>query len=53
MDPIICDGGGYAGSQYAASPYGGTVPCVNTLITPNPAQSNVEEFCRIITSCGD
>lgn len=48
-----CGGGNYGGAQYAAAPYGGVVPCNTTVPTPNPIPSNVVDYCRIITSCGD
>lgn len=46
-------GGGYAGGPYASMEYGGAVPCNETVQTGLEPNSNVVEYCRIITSCGD
>lgn len=48
-----CSGGGYAGVQYAAGPYGGMLPCVGfTPTSSTDTQSNVEEFCVLEYMCG-
>lgn len=46
-------GGGYGGGPYAAMEYGGAVPCNGTSQVGLDIESNVVEYCRIITSCGD
>lgn len=46
-------GGGYAGGPYAAMEYGGAVPCNGTEQVIPVVQTNVVDYCRIITSCGD
>lgn len=48
-----CGGGNYGGAQYGASPYGGVIPCNTVFSIVNPVQSNVVDYCRIVTSCGD
>jgi hypothetical protein len=38
-------GGGYAGVQYAAGPYGGILPCIGFVPSNQEILSNVEDLC--------